>query len=234
MGIPEDPSLKPRTCFVYGPNPLAFRTIPAWDPSGKKYKDILIKKDTEVHPLSHLAAWVRCKLRASLRFGSTGFPINTTIPQSVWHKKSCFSLVTVDIGTFVEETWSHIYKISKQICYHIQNINSLLNNLTQQHPSLILCESYVKRHKPLSTSQLVACAGRRLNMSVAMFLTGSYILGGLPTDNCPSSLNLRLKIYIELENRDIDLVGLISMATSFAITNTPDGATRTLIHSIYC
>jgi hypothetical protein len=32
-----------------------------------------------------------------------------------------------------------------------------------------------------------------------MFLTGSYILGGLPTDNCPSSLNLRLEMYIELE-----------------------------------
>jgi hypothetical protein len=32
-----------------------------------------------------------------------------------------------------------------------------------------------------------------------MFLTGSYILGGLSTDNCPSSLNLRLEMYIELE-----------------------------------
>jgi hypothetical protein len=62
MGIPEDPSPKPRTCFVYGPNPLAFRTITAWDPIGEKYNDILIKKDTEVHPLSHLAEWVRCKL----------------------------------------------------------------------------------------------------------------------------------------------------------------------------
>jgi hypothetical protein len=67
-----------------------------------------------------------------------------------------------------------------------------------------------------------------------MVLTGSYILGGLPTDNCPSSLNLRLEMYIELENRSIDLAGFISMATSFAIGNTPDGATRTLVHSIYC
>jgi hypothetical protein len=31
-----------------------------------------------------------------------------------------------------------------------------------------------------------------------MTLTGSYILGGLPTDNYPSSLNLRLEMDIEL------------------------------------
>jgi hypothetical protein len=62
MSIPEDPSLKLRTCFVYWPNLLAFRTIPAWDPIQKKYKDIEVRKDTEVHPLSHLAEWVRCKL----------------------------------------------------------------------------------------------------------------------------------------------------------------------------
>jgi predicted urease superfamily metal-dependent hydrolase len=76
MGIPAEPSLKPRAWFVYGANPFATRVITVRDSISSQLIDVEIAADTETEAVESLADWIKAKIGADPQQGSLGFPEN--------------------------------------------------------------------------------------------------------------------------------------------------------------
>lgn len=76
MGIPEDPALKPRVWFFYGPNPELTRNIQARIPKDGSMTEVAIGHDTDTTPVDELADWITFNIDGESLHGSTGFPTN--------------------------------------------------------------------------------------------------------------------------------------------------------------
>jgi hypothetical protein len=84
MGLPCNPAMKPRVWFLYGPHPGNTRWILAWYDETLEYKKILIAGDTESHPVSSLAQWVKDRVGALPAHGSVVFPVNPPVLRTPW------------------------------------------------------------------------------------------------------------------------------------------------------